>query len=511
VSRHAAQLLSYGDLLREHRRCRPDRIAAVDGDRRLTWTELDERVNRLANVFAPLGVNEHGPVLWLGQNSHRLLECYLAAAKLGAEFCPVNWRQTADELAFVIDDLDPRVVVWQAEEIADAAQAAAKVVTSAATWIQHDEDGPDGYEARLAAASVDDPYLLIDPDRPLLVIYTSAFDGHPRGAMLSHTALMVQDLVMGRLQDISDETVYLNGGPLFHLGTVMGANATFHHGGTNVFVRRSDPELLCRLIEAERCTHGFLPGPTAEAIAEHNAFGADLSSLYPAGAIVNRANPIVTPPSAPWHGRGGSYGQSEVVGLAAFKAIGAPSVGSAGRPSGAAAIRIVDTDAIDVAPGSVGEILVKGPLVMVGYHGHDETERHLDGWHRTRDLGRREFDGSISFIGPALSMIKSAAENIYPAEVEACVRAHPAVVEVCVIGVPDPVWTQNVKAVVVLRDGASATADDIVQHCRERIASYKKPKVVEFVSALPRSASGFVDRSAVDDAHGGGGYPGEGQ
>jgi long-chain acyl-CoA synthetase len=173
-------------------------------------------------------------------------------------------------------------------------------------------------------------------------------------------------------------------------------------------------------------------------------------------------------------------------------------------------VRIVDEAGDDVAPGDVGEIVLRGPTVMVGYWNRDELNatRGAGGWHRTNDLGRREADGSITFVGPKARMIKSAAENIYPAEVEAALGSHPAVAAVCVIGVPDPKWAQAVRAVVVLRDGASADEAELIEHCRDRIASYKKPRSVVFADALPRTGTGLVDRDAVDDAFGGGGYPG---
>jgi acyl-CoA synthetase (AMP-forming)/AMP-acid ligase II len=147
--------------------------------------------------------------------------------------------------------------------------------------------------------------------------------------------------------------------------------------------------------------------------------------------------------------------------------------------------------------------------VMNGYWNRPEENqrRARGGWHHTNDLGRREADGTITFIGPKARMIKSAAENIYPVEVEGCVRSHPAVAECAVIGTPDPRWTQSVKAIVVLEPGASATSDEIIEHCRGRIASYKKPRTIEFVTSLPRTG-GAVDYDALDHQFGGGGYPG---
>jgi long-chain acyl-CoA synthetase len=192
-----------------------------------------------------------------------------------------------------------------------------------------------------------------------------------------------------------------------------------------------------------------------------------------------------------------------------FTCIAPDAIGSHGKPSPLLQIRIVDEDDQDVAAGETGEIVARGITVMNGYWNRpEENERRArGGWHHTNDLGRREADGSISFVGPKTRMIKSAAENIYPTEVEACIAAHPAVAECAVIGVPDPQWTQNVKAVVVLADGASATAEEIVEHCRARIASYKKPRTVEFVEKLPKQGWA-VDYDALDTRFGGGGYPG---
>jgi len=174
-------------------------------------------------------------------------------------------------------------------------------------------------------------------------------------------------------------------------------------------------------------------------------------------------------------------------------------------------VRILDEAGKEVPNGTVGEIALRGPTVSPGYWNRPELtlQRQRNGWHRTNDLGRREADGSLSFIGPKGQLIKSAAENIYPAEVEACIRQHPAVKDVGVIGTPDPVWVQSVKAIVVLKPGETATDADIIEHCRARIASYKKPRQVVFVDAIPRS--GFaIDYVRLNEEHGGGGYPGEG-
>ena len=477
--------LTLGDVLREHARSWPTQVATVDGPTRTDYAALDARVNRLASALRAQGVGAGDRLVWLGQNSARLLECLLAAAKLGAACCPVNWRQTADELTFVLDDLSPAVVVWQDAEIGDTARAARARVPGG-LWLQH--DGGE-YDALVAAGSPDDLAVAVDPSQSVLFMYTAAFSGRPNAAMLSHTALIGQALVIGRLADIDSTYVYLNSGPLFHIATFFSTLATFLHAGTNVFTPRVDAEELCRLIDAEHCNGAFLMPPTRKQMKQVNADGRyDLSSLKA------RAHAL-------WEQRPGGYGQTEVVGMLTFAAFGEGALGDFGRTSPLMQLRIVDPDDHDVPAGEVGEIACRGPLVMNGYWNRpDETaHRFRNSWHHTNDLGRREPDGSITFVGPKTRLIKSAAENIYPVEVENCIRGHPAVAACAVIGVPDPTWTQTVVAIVVLRDGEHATADDIIDHCRAHIASYKKPRRVEFADAIPPDP---------DAAFGGGGYPG---
>jgi long-chain acyl-CoA synthetase len=502
-----------GDVVREHRRSYPQRTAAVCGDYRLTWPDLDDRVNRLANALSADGFAPGDRILWLGQNCHRILEGLLAAAKLGGIFCPVNWRQSPDELAFVIQDVDAKLVIWQEAEIGASVRQARDQVGGGERWVQHDAplDRPDSYEGYLSLGGETeaDPPAAVDPSQPVLMLYTAAFSGRPNGALLSHTAAIVQDLVMANLQDITSDYVYLNSGPLFHIATFMTTLATFHMGGANVFTRRVDAEELCRLIDAEKCTGAFVLGPTIDQIIEANAdHRYNLKSLrtWPGKPAWTE---MITPDTSPWARKPAGYGQTECMGMLTFNALGGTAEGTSGRPSPASQVRIVDPDGNEVAPGETGEIVARGMTIMNGYFNRPELNvQRLGGdWHHTNDLGRRELDGSITFVGPKTRIVKSAAENIYPAEVEACIGKHPAVKECAIIGVPDPKWTQSVKAIVVLKEGETASGEDIIEHCRANIASYKKPRTVEFVDALPRQGW-LVDYDALDTRFGGGGYPG---
>jgi acyl-CoA synthetase (AMP-forming)/AMP-acid ligase II len=502
--------LSLVDVLREHGRSWPRSTAVVDAGFRATYRELDVRSTVVAHALARLGVGPGDRVLWLGQNSYRVLELFIASAKLGAFFCPANWRQTTDELAFVIEDLDPALTVWQQAEVGAAATAARDATGAPGHWVCHDSDE---YESLLAEPARDDratdDFGPRDPAETVLLAYTAAFSGRPGAAMLSHRALITQSLVLGRAADIGPEYVYLNSGPLFHLATLMQTFATFVAGGTNVFTPRADAEELCRLIDEEGVNGAFLVGPTIKQMIEVNRdHRYDLTSLRSGGRRPEWLA-MITPDTSPMARNPGGYGQTEVTGMLTFNVLGEPTIGTHGRAAPGVQVRIFDPDDVEVPDGETGEIVARGPTVMNGYWRRPQqtAARLRGGWHHTNDLGRREADGSITFVGPKTRLIKSAAENIYPAEVEGAVVTHPAVAQCAVIGIPDPEWTQSVKAIVVLAPGATATADDIVEHVRTRIASYKKPREVVFVHELPRS--GFaVDYDALDARFGGGGYPG---
>ncbi|WP_329519942.1 AMP-binding protein [Spirillospora sp. NBC_01491] len=494
--------LTLGDVLSEHRRGRPLGTAVVDGPVRLTYPELGDRVDRLAGALAADGVGTGDRVLWLGQNSFRVLELLLACGRLGAVFCPANWRQTADELAHILDDLTPRVVVWEASEAVEKARGQ---VTLDARWIGSGEE----YEA-YAAAGTPAAETAADADAPVLAMYTAAFDGRPNAALLSHSALVAHSMALLHVRQMEDGFAFLACGPLFHVGTMMFTLATFQLGGKLVFTPAYEPGEVCRLIDAEKCTQAFLFGPMIDGLVEANAGGAhDLSSLR----FVSHSpawDAMITVDDSPWCASGmGGYGQTEVGGMLTFLGLGMGGAGGAGRPSPLVHVRLLGPAGEEVPAGEVGEICARGLSLFSGYWNRPELNaaKAAGGWHHTGDLGRREPDGTLTFIGPRLRMIKSANENIYPAEVERALRTHPAVADAAVIGVPDDRFGQSPKAVVVLKDGAAATADEIIEHVRAEIASYKKPREVAFTDAIPKK--GYTpDYDALDAAHGGGAYPG---
>lgn len=497
-----------GDLVREHRRSRADTVAFVDRDRRITYADVEERTNRLANALVDAGVGSGDRVLWLGVNSFRIFELLIACGKIGAMLCPANWRQSSDELRFLLDDLEPSAVIWESGPLDDAL---APIRDGAAgRWVCHNEDGPDGYEAWVAGYPATEPGAEVSEISPVLVLYTAAFDGRPNGAMISHRALLSHSMMLGAVRQVEEGFVCLDSGPLFHIGTMMFAMTTLVFGGTNVILPTFDPALACRLIQQERCQAAMLfPAMIAQLVEANADRRYDLSSLRFAPAD-DAWNDMITIDTSPWGRSFAGYGQTEVAGMLTWHALGIDGVGGSGRPSPLAQVRIVDPDDADVPDGEVGEIIARGPQMFSGYFNRPEltAAKLRSGWHHTGDLGRREKDGTITFVGPKLRMIKSGGENIYPAEVERALSSHPAVAEAAVIGRPDAAWGQQIVAVVVAAEGATVSEDELIGHVRGLVASYKKPKAVIVTDEIPRRGH-IPDYEQLDARFGGGGYPGQ--
>jgi long-chain acyl-CoA synthetase len=495
-----------------HARCRPQAPATAEGSRSRTWADLAARGAQAAAALARSGVGPGDRVLWLGQGSDRVLELLLGCARRRAVLCPANWRLAPPEVASVVDDLRPALVFAQAEEVGGRVEAGLAAAAWRAPVVTH--DAGDGFEAWLAGApgapASPTPTEPGPADEAVLAFHIAGHDGRPAAALLSHRALLAQALLMGPWMGVDARSRFLAAGPLFHVGVWMELLATFVAGGANVFLRRFEPEAVCRAVEAHRCTSGYLFGPMIDGIVEANAGGRfDLSSLRG-----RRGHPVfdawVADDPSPWGRRPGGYGQTELCGMATFNLLAEPGeAGTHGRPSPLLDLRVVDADGRELPAGETGEVVARGLTVTNGYWDRPELNRArtAGGWWHTRDLGRFEPDGTFSFVGPVTRMLKTGAENVYPAEVEAVLRAHPGVADAVVLGVPDDRWVQRVEAVIEPA-GEVPVAAELDAHCRARLAGYKVPRAYHAVDRLPRAADGSPDRDELDRRYGGGGYPG---
>jgi fatty-acyl-CoA synthase len=428
-----------------------DRVALVfDGVQR-THAELHERAARVAGALAARGVRAGDRVAMLLQNGLEFPETMLACHRLGAIAVPINFRLTQSEIDYILAD------------------------SGAITLV----DGPlDGEPV---------PQADIAPRDPALICYTSGTTGHPKGAVLTHANLVASTLSWIQEMGATADDVWLSGQPLFHIGGINGMLPFLALGAKAVITPTTgfDPEAAVRLMEEHVVTMCiFVPTQWDEvtAIPQRTRLRAAMWGAAPASQqtleALARTYPGVDIVSA--------YGQTEMSGATTLLkgADATRKMGSVGKPMRGVELRLVEE-----ADG-IGEIVYRGPMVMQGYWNNPQatTEAFADGWFHSGDLATRDDEGYLRLVDRKKDMILSGGENIYPAEIERVLREHPAVTDAAVIGVPHPRWGETPVAFVV----GAGTEAELIEHCRERLASYKKPSAVVFVDALPRNAAGKV-------------------
>ncbi|MFJ9809096.1 long-chain fatty acid--CoA ligase [Streptomyces sp. NPDC101158] len=501
----------------------PDRIAVVHHGRTWTYRELHGRVLRLAHALRALGVARGDRIAYLGPNHPTFLETLFAAGTLGAAFVPLNTRLTAPELAFNLADSGSTVLV-HAPEHAEAARAAAveagvhhRVVLAGPA-----EDGALGYEDLLADAATGPLDEAVGPEDPCMIMYTSGTTGRPKGAVLSHANITWNSVNVLVDTDLAHDEVTLVVAPLFHTGSLnMTCLPTLLKGGRVILLGAFDAQRVLDLIEDLRVTYMFGVPTMYDAMAALPRWEtADLSSLR---TLNCGGAPVPARTIAAYLERGlafsQGYGMTEASPGVLFldRDQTSAKAGSAGVPHFFTDTRVVLPDGRAAGPGARGEILVQGPHVMTGYWrrpeatedaftGEDDGRNGADAgtggrWLRTGDIARLDEDGYAYIVDRVKDMFVSGGENVYPAEVEDAFLTHPGVAECAVIGVPDPVWGEVGRAVVVLRPGAGADEDELLDHLRGRLAKYKIPKSLVLTGELPRTASGKIVKAAVRDAY----------
>jgi acyl-CoA synthetase (AMP-forming)/AMP-acid ligase II len=498
-----------GHLLTRAARRWPDRPAWIQGDLVVPFREAEARVNRLAHALLALA-RPGDRVGMLVPNRAEGLETILAPMKAGMGVVPMNVRLHPGEHAYMLDDAGARVLVYAAELREHVARIRSRLATvERFVSIGAPAPGDLGFEDLMAGQPDDPPGVAIDPEDLAWLFYTSGTTGRPKGAMLTHRNLLAMvQLFLLDLNPAVETDVLLHAAAITH----GSGTAIFHHvarGAASAFpaTRSFDPPRIFEAIERYRVTTMFLAPTMIHLLTEHPARTRhDLSSLhtifYGGGPMYVEQQQAAVRAFGPIFVQ--LFGQGEAPmcctslpkaeHLAGDDPVRQRRLASAGRETTGVRLRVVDEHDRDVPAGQAGEIVVRGDLVMKGYWNRPEAtaETLRGGWLHTGDVGHLDEDGYVYITDRRKDVIISGGANIYPREVEEVICAHPAVSEVAVIGVPDDTWGESVKALVVLRPGAAATADDIVEHCRRALASYKKPRSVEFLPALPKNAYGKV-------------------
>jgi acyl-CoA synthetase (AMP-forming)/AMP-acid ligase II len=495
---------TFADVYRRNATLFPQRTAFVVDGHRLTHLDYLARVQRLAAGLAREGVTPGDRVAALSQNALEMVELIGAVAWLGAILLPVNFRLNAEEIGYVLADGAPSLAIV-GPDYQEMVAALKPSLPSVRRYFGIGQAAPPYSPfSELSESDGPAPDAAVDADAGFVIIHTAAVGGKPRGALLSQANLLIAQSSLIEAIGLTERDVNYGALPLFHV-TGLGLMLTLQQaGGLSVIAAKFDAAQAARDIAAEKVTLLAEFAPMLGGILD-KAEPGELQSLR---AVTGLDTPETierfeaTCPAAKFWA---TFGQSETSGLATFSPF-RDRPKSAGRPLFWRTMAVVDADDRPLPAGQIGEIVLRGPTVFKGYWNNESATAHAfrNGWHHTGDMGRFDEDGYLWYAGraPEKELIKTGGENVYPAEVENAIRQHPDIVEAVVIGVPDPQWSEAIKAICVRRDGATISAQELAEFVGGQIARYKKPKHVAFVDALPLTPKGEIDRAAVKAAHG---------
>jgi fatty-acyl-CoA synthase len=502
--------------------------AVVCGDTRLTYSQLGERVNAWVNAFRSLGVGKGDRVAILSQNCHRVLEAFFAAPVIGSILMPLNFRLAPEEFEYILNHGGARVLIVEEglthliEPIRGRLESIEKFVLAGATANPApDRAGWLDYETLLAGASGEQPaFAQIDENETSALLYTSGTTGRPKGVMLTHRNLYLNAMNSICEFGIHEAEVYLHTLAQFHCNGWGLPYAVTGMGGTHVIIKKFDPALFFELIARERVTFASMP-PTMINMALNHALDEEtLGSLPPMRVATAGSAPPMATIQAAQEKLGWRviqiYGLTETSPFLTVSKIKPhmrdwPSEqklrvqAKTGYPMIGVDVRVVDDEGRPVAPdgAEVGEVIARANVVMSGYWRQPEATDAVivDGYFHTGDMATLDREGYIEVVDRKKDLIISGGENISSIEVEGLLYKHDAVLEAAVVAAPDERWGEVAYAIVVLKPGGRASESELIEFCRRRLAHFKCPKRVEFIDALPRTATGKIQKNLLREKY----------
>ncbi len=477
----------------------------VDDGRTLSFADVKNEVDRLAAGLRSLGLLKGDRIGVLGKNSLEYFLLYGAAAGLGLVVLPINWRLSGEEARFNLNDGTPRALFVDREfqSMIDGVREGLPSIERFFN-LKDREGGYEDFNVLLTGAGGFERED-VAADDGFVIIHTAAVAGRPRGALLSHGNVLWANMHFDSFCGLGTDDVHMNLLPLFHVGGLFMATSSFHAGAMNVNMSKFDAVQAVKLIEEKRISFMFdFPPILGSILDEQEKTGRDISSLR---AVVGLEGP---PTIERYQDRTNGtfyimYGQTETSCIATLGRYN-DRPGSAGRMLSVAEVVLVDDHDRPVDTGGIGEITVRGPMVFKGYWDlpEDNERTFRNDRHHTGDLGRFDEQGFMWYEGRKAEkeLIKPGGENVYPAEVENAILQHPSVSKTVVFGVPDPKWKEGIKAVCLLKEGETLEPQALIDFVGDRIARYKKPQIVEFVTDLPLKDDGSPDREAVKAKYG---------
>ena len=503
----------------------PDRDFLVFEGQRRSFAETNERVNRLAHALSELGIQKGDRIGMLQVNCPQYVEAYFAAAKLGAIFVPLNFRAKAEELTYMIGNAEVTILFVGARYLDMVDEVLSRFSTvKECICVDRKQDGKQFYEDLLKPSSLDGVTSEIGDDDITILMYTAGTTGRPKGVPLKHDGFV--SYVLENVEPASPEIEERNllTVPLYHVAGMQAMLAGVYGGRTLLLMRQFEVKEWMKTVQDERASRAMLVPTMLKWVIEDPDFHKyDLSSLkvitYGAAPmpfkVIKKA--IEELPRVRFIN---AFGQTETA--STITTLGPEDhilegtdeeiekklkrlTFSIGRPLPDVKVKIVDEMGTLLPSNETGEILAKGPRIMTGYWGDEEKTAQVmtsDGWLKTGDKGWMDEDGYIYLAGRGDDMIIRGGENISPEEIENVLHAHPKIEEASVIGVPDPEWGQQPKAVIVLKKGEHAGAEEIMEFCRLKLAGFKRPRSVVFVDSLPRNPMGKVLRKKLREQYG---------
>jgi len=483
----------------------PEDLAIVCGPNALSWASLEAAAGRVAHGLAARGIGRGDRVVLACPNLPDFVVAYYAVLKLGAILVPINILLKAGEIAYHLRDSGARAFLCfegSAELPLGAEGRAAFAQVPECTLfvlIGRGEAGEQTLEDLARGQPARFETIDCSPDDTAVILYTSGTTGTPKGAELSHSNLCMNALASVAMTHLNAHDVSLVALPLFHsFGQSVQMNAVAASAGTMVLLPRFDPEAAMRAM-TEHSVTVFCGVPTMYiALLNHDWQGPDLAATLRVGVSGGAALPVTV--LRGFEQRFGvvileGYGLSETSPVATFNHFDTKRVpGSIGVAIAGTEVGIMDAEGRLLGNDEAGEIVVRGHNVMKGYWGKPEATAQAirDGWFHTGDIGKRDANGNHYVVDRLKDMVIRGGFNVYPRELEEVLMQHPAVAMVAVVGVPHEVHGEEIKAVVLPKPGIPVDADEIVAWCRERMAAYKYPRIVELVAALPMTATGKI-------------------
>jgi len=509
-----ASYFTVGDILAKNARIKAGQVAVASEGRELTYAQLNEEVNKLGNSLDDLGIRRGDRMAILSENRIEYCEAIYAAAKLGVIVPALNWRFSSHELKESILLTTPETILVSQEyfpaleSILESLPFIKRLILldKIKNKVEFQTISVYHYEDLISSGSPEEIHKEVTIEDGLLILYTSGTTGVSKGAIISHRALITISMVFLLTFNLISDDSFIAWSPMFHMASTDYLIATHSMGGKVIIMRRYDPAKIASVLERERISWLFvMPGAVDTLIAELKARPRNIKGVKAVGAMADLIPPaqiseLTTLLGAPFYNSFGSTEGGPAPASGSFIPVGFLPVSLSKTESLFCEVRLVDEKDVDVAVGESGEIIIRGPTLFSGYWGNSEANEKdfRGGWFHTGDVFRRNPNGTLDFLDRKKYLIKSGGENIYPAEIERVLMSYPGVQEAVVVRVKDQKWGEVPKAYVACKEKVDAAI--LLEFCYQRLARYKAPKSIKFVSAdqFPRSTTGKVLRSELE-------------